>query len=261
MFRTTARLVPVLACAVAVFVAACQTPLASTAATVAVAPTASAQPTATAAPSVVPTKSATAATQAPPVTACVAESVDLAVVVPSTSNIFAAGRAVAQAPAGGGGGTLPPAVELDAGDAAVTFPCADGLVNCCFGAPDTSPAGTIEYTTDITSWRGVSGIIHAKRSIFLVGVFLGPDEPADPAPDRLDFTGQCTRSCDFASLEPELGQTFFIGDGGAGKPRYVIPEGATRLFLGIADGYLTHGAPGWYANNSGAWTVVVSPGG
>jgi hypothetical protein len=93
--------------------------------------------------------------------------------------------------------------------------------------------------------------------MFLVGVFLGDAEPADPAPKRLDFTDGCEQSCDVDRIEPRLGQTFFIGAGGGDRPRYVAPEGATRLFLGVADAYFTTGLPGWYGNNSGGWTVTV----
>ena len=35
------------------------------------------------------------------------------------------------------------------------------------------------------------------------------------------------------------------------------PGGATRLFLGFADGYLYKGNPGWYGNNAGELTVTV----
>jgi hypothetical protein len=98
--------------------------------------------------------------------------------------------------------------------------------------------------------------VHGERSVFLVGVFLGDAEPANPAPERLDFTQTCPDVCTVDRIEPELGQTFFIGMGGE-APEYVVPDGATRLFLGFADGYFTHGAPGWYGNNSGQLDLVV----
>jgi hypothetical protein len=180
------------------------------------------------------------------------------VVVPSTANIFGAGHEIAPDPAGGGAGVVPPVVELPAApNVVVTFPCVSGLINCCFGAPDTGPVGTMTYTTVIESWGGISGIIHKSRSVFLVGVFLGDEEPQDPAPERLDFSETCPGECTFDRLAPELGQTFYVGAGGE-TVEYLAPEGATRLFLGIADAYLTHGNPGWYDNNSGQFEAVVS---
>lgn len=88
--------------------------------------------------------------------------------------------------------------------------------------------------------------------MFLVGVFVSDDEPADPAPERLDFTGEET----FEELAPEIGQTFLIGDG-QGR-RFLVPAGATRLFLGFADAFLYEGAPGWYGNNAGWLEATVA---
>jgi hypothetical protein len=98
---------------------------------------------------------------------------------------------------------------------------------------------------------GISGVTAPLNG--LIGVFLG-DEPPDatPAPATLDFSTPEAR--DFDVLEPELEQSLFIGNGlrEDGTPhRIVVPEGATRLFLGSLDGY------GWY-NNSGEFTVVVA---
>ena len=57
-------------------------------------------------------------------------------------------------------------------------------------------------------------------------------------------------------LSPALKQVFFIGDGltgtGTGTTQtFVVPAGATRLFLGVSDGV------GWF-NNSGAFNATVS---
>lgn len=73
----------------------------------------------------------------------------------------------------------------------------------------------------------------------LVGVFLGDDPPnRTPAPAYLDFS--TTQSRDFAELKPELKQVFFIGDGKDSRgnhQKFVVPEGATRLFLASWDFY------------------------
>ena len=57
------------------------------------------------------------------------------------------------------------------------------------------------------------------------------------------------------SLAPMLRQVFFIGDGftsGAISQQFVIPVGATRLYLGTMDG-------SEWANNVGTIDIVVSP--
>ncbi|HEX4897742.1 MAG TPA: hypothetical protein VFV53_05220 [Candidatus Limnocylindrales bacterium] len=105
--------------------------------------------------------------------------------------------------------------------------------------------------TDIESFEGISGIVDATNGMFLTGVFLGDSIPFDPAPARLDFTdGEA-----FESLAPQIAQTFFVGDG-AGK-RFLVPEGASRLFLGFADAAGYRGDPGWYGNNAGYLDVTV----
>jgi hypothetical protein len=176
-------------------------------------------------------------------------------VVLGTANIFGAGGDAASAPGGGGAGTLPPVCELPAGSTIVTFPGATGEVTPYTDQPlRNGPAGDRNgaggQDTDVTSYQGISGIVNKGNGMFLVGVFLTDDKPADPAPTRLDFTdGE-----DFEELAPESAQTFLVGDG-AGR-RYEIPSGATRLFLGFADAFLYEGAPGWYGNNAG-WIEVT----
>ena len=66
----------------------------------------------------------------------------------------------------------------------------------------------------------------------------------------------------FEKLEPQLGQVFYIGDGHPADPSgpthdFVVPKGATRLFLGYADGYAFQGAPGAYGDNKGGLSVTV----
>ena len=65
----------------------------------------------------------------------------------------------------------------------------------------------------------------------------------------------------FGSLSPEIGQSFFVGNGwtdGGMLQDFVVPTGATRVFFGFADaGYFT-GEPGTYADNDGAFAADVS---
>jgi hypothetical protein len=178
-------------------------------------------------------------------------------VVLGISNIFGAGHDAPPAPGGGGGGALPPVCELPAGATTVTFPSATGQVTPYRDQPlRNGPAGDRDgaggENTIVLSHRGISGIVNQGNGMFLVGVFLSDYEPADPAPERLDFTN----AENFEELAPEIAQTFLIGDG-QGR-RYLVPSGATRLFLGFADAFLYEGAPGWYGNNDGALEVTIS---
>lgn len=171
----------------------------------------------------------------------------------ATANIFGAGHDELPQPGGGGDGTPPVEIQLAPGSSRVVIisnaegsviPISDiGLAN---GA-----AGAGYGITDIESHGGISGILHGGNTMFLVGVFLTDDEPADPAPERLDFTDHE----DFETLEPEIAQVFLIGDG-EGRT-FVAPDEATRLFLGFADAGAFVGDPGFYGNNSGAVYVSV----
>ena len=90
-------------------------------------------------------------------------------------------------------------------------------------------------------------------------MFLSDAIPSGgPAPVTLDFsTGGL--GIDFASLSPELGQVFYIGDGMAGGDfqQFIAPTGATRLALGIPDGFGFVGHPGAYDDNDGAYRVRI----
>ncbi|MCA9192062.1 MAG: hypothetical protein KDB03_09875 [Planctomycetales bacterium] len=103
--------------------------------------------------------------------------------------------------------------------------------------------------------NGVSNVVMPANA--LAGVFLGPDAPnLSPAPNLLSFTtgGNVPNGINYLSLAPALKQVFFIGDGhtqDGTTQQIIIPEGATRLFLGSMDGF------GWY-NNSGSITARVT---
>ncbi|MEO1056783.1 MAG: FG-GAP-like repeat-containing protein, partial [Actinomycetota bacterium] len=85
--------------------------------------------------------------------------------------------------------------------------------------------------------NGLAGL----RSQFasLVGVFVSDDVPSggSPPPADLDFRSSAL-GVDFANLSPELRQPFFIGDGlttDGDVQEFIVPVGATRLFLGVMD--------------------------
>lgn len=176
-------------------------------------------------------------------------------VVFATSNIFGAGHDVAPAPADGGPGSVPPVWDIPEGATHMVVTGAVGSVAPVPYSRGNGPEGSgtsLGWSTDINSYGGISGIVNRSNAMFLVGVFLTDEEPREGEhPERLSFTDKE----DFTELAPLIGQTFFIGDG-QGKT-FVIPAGATRLFLGFADAFDFQGDPGWYGNNSGELAVTV----
>ena len=163
-------------------------------------------------------------------------------------------------------GTSPALIPVgDLAGQVVRFTSVSGSWNCQPGGAFGSADGDGCYnSTNISSYRGISGITHGNKTMFLVGVFLSDAEPADPAPTRLD----ATNANSVATFQPLLAQTFFIGDGltsGGTTQEFTIPAGATRLFLGIADGSGFQGGPCCYNDNSGSvtlnWQIGASSGG
>ena len=114
--------------------------------------------------------------------------------------------------------------------------------------PSASALGTAGYTTTITEGPRLGTGLPINT---LVGVFLSDNVPVDPAPDSLVYED----GLDFELLTPGLRQIFYIGDGLTGnqegiRQQFIVPEGATRLFLGSTDGF------GWF-NNSGQFFVDI----
>jgi hypothetical protein len=188
--------------------------------------------------------------------------------VDARSNIFGAGHTTLPPAAGGGAGILPPGFTFAPGAGQVlTFASVTGLVSpentgLFFNGPD----GDVyrgHVGTDISSLAGISGIVHAHTNMFLVGVFLDGTEPVDPAPPRLSFSSPEN----FTTLAPLLQQTFFIGDGrtttGGLPQQFLVPAGASRLFLGFADAadpIPFQGRPGFYDDNTGSLSATFTIG-
>jgi hypothetical protein len=178
--------------------------------------------------------------------------------ISADANIFGAGKTSAPAPGGGTGGDRPPRFNFAAAAGQVlTFSSIRGVVNYGLsGETSTNGIGdgrAFLSGTNILSYGGISGIRNDNAIGFLVGVFLNDSEPTGSGPSALNFTNNTS----FAELSPLLNQTFFIGDGLTGrglgnKQRFLVPEQATRLFLGFADGNVVQGAPGFYNDNVGA---------
>ena len=163
--------------------------------------------------------------------------------LPSGTTCCSGDSAPAQSPVQVTGLTLTPGSTL-------TF-SATGGVDFAGGTPTAGPDGGFVFST--VSSDGISGATWPVNA--LVGVFLDNSLPtSSAAPADLNFsTGAGTG---FTTLSPALKQAFFIGDGlsgtGSGAVQtFVIPAGATRLFLGTSDGV------GWF-NNSGSFAVTVS---
>jgi hypothetical protein len=133
-----------------------------------------------------------------------------------------------------------------------------GLINPAEGSPTT-------FYGDMDSYGGISGmnlfesVPADRRVMFLAGVFLTDGQPTAPAPASLDFSSTALGRS-FSFLAPELQQTFYIGDGLTGEgsgavQSFLVPDGATRLFLGIVDGGYFVGGPDYYNNNRGSFTA------
>jgi hypothetical protein len=148
-----------------------------------------------------------------------------------------------------------------------------GLIDPAELGPDPSrpaqfPDGSTTFYVDMDSNGGISGMNlfesapADRRVMFLAGVFLTDAEPTAPAPVSLDFSSTALGRS-FVSLAPLLQQTFYIGDGltaeGTGTTQsFLVPDGATRLFLGIVDGSYFVGGPDYYDNNDGAFTATFT---
>jgi hypothetical protein len=175
--------------------------------------------------------------------------------VAGQANIYGAGHSAAPAPGGGGGGLRPSSTSSTAyAGATVRLVGFSGTISLGGGSGTYGLEGTSAFATDISSYGGLSGI-RADRVGFLAGVFLGSTEPVDPAPPSLDFTASGLGTS-FASLSPQLGQVFYIGDGLTGNgsgavQQFIMPANATGFYFGFADGNGFSGLPGFYGDNTG----------
>ena len=191
--------------------------------------------------------------------------------VPGTSDPFLSGM-----PSGSTccfGDSAPAEFPVYAGPATAgesfTFTNVTGSVtNARGGEPREPPDGgrhlrSPEDDGGLTSINNIAGYYRMPLDA-LVGVFLGPGLPTgNPAPGLLNFgiTGRGLGTIvgiNFATLSPDLQQIFFIGDGLTGRrsgsvQTFVAPAGATRLYLGVADGTQ-------WNNNAGVFDVCVNCG-
>jgi hypothetical protein len=141
--------------------------------------------------------------------------------------------------------THPPCVPV-VGCAIVNVVSASGGIDF-FNAPSADffpPDGNGDDGSDLDAIDGISGYKGPEGP--LAGVFLDDSIPdTGPAPATLDFT-LSGLGTDFLTLSPELGQVFYIGDGLTSlleTQDFIAPAGATRLCLGIPDGFGFDGHP------------------
>lgn len=179
--------------------------------------------------------------------------------VSGQSDIYKAGGNVTSAD-----GLVPPGFSLTSGTGRIlTFQSVTGSWQCFGGSIAVGPDGNPNCAgngTNLNSSGDIAGI-QMLPQMPLVGLFLGSSLPSS-APSGLTFN--TAASLDFTSLSPLLGQVFFIGDGRTSTSlfqQFVVPDGATTLYLGVADGFNFTGNPGFYADNSGSMTAsfTVAP--
>lgn len=155
----------------------------------------------------------------------------------------------------------PPFITVSGGDIIRVLDPAIGGINFFngLGPPFFGPNGNGVAGSTLDALGGISGYRGPEGP--LAGVFLDGTNPggAGPAPATLDFTPGGLGT-DFATLSPALRQVFYIGDGvtsGGDFQTFIAPAGATRLFLGIPDGFGFDGHPGAYDDNDGFYQVRI----
>ena len=141
-------------------------------------------------------------------------------------------------------------LQLNSSDI-LTF-SATGAVNNGPSGPGFGPDGESLISSHIPgAQNGIANINAPINS--LVVVFLSNQQPnLSSTPLYLEFGSSSTQN--YLSLSPELQQVFFIGDGITSTntlQKIVVPNGATRLYLGTMDGYE-------WSNNYGSFNVAVT---
>jgi hypothetical protein len=155
----------------------------------------------------------------------------------------------------------------------MTFPAVSGAWACnsgplygADGATASSPScfNVSNITGPVGTFPGFQGTDFGGA---LVGVFLGDTLPTSAlATLRFYFSNssQGGIQTDFLTLSPKVGQVFFVGDGLTGTgtgtlQRFVVPAGATHLYLGYIDSctQTTPGVPGCFTGNAGSLSVTA----
>ena len=119
------------------------------------------------------------------------------------------------------------------------------------GAGNYGPDGNDKW---IVEQAAANGINKTKAPLnAMVGIFLDDRAPNTYAQAAAgDFSDEINR--DFTTLAPPVKQVFFIGDGldkDGNLQEFVVPLGATRLYIGIMD------EKGWWWDNTGTLSTTV----
>lgn len=177
----------------------------------------------------------------------------------STAVIYAAGTQSLVAI--GAGGSVPNGIAVLSDVTSFTFSVSGTIILNIGTGNNTNNADGVGAAVTQSSETGSGSIsgITGPGAGYLVGVFLGAGGPSGSAPAALNFTSSGIGTS-FTSLSPLLDQVFFIGDGltgnGSGSVQtFVVPTGATELYLGISDACGYNGSPGCYDDNLGSFTV------
>lgn len=153
----------------------------------------------------------------------------------------------------GGAGLTPTGIALTAGTGRVLSLSAIGSSFFCSGTfcLAATPDGPAAGNSNIFGMGGIGGI-QAPTSGFLAALFLGPTLPAStPAQNVIT-------DLDALSYAPGIGQVFFVGHGSTAADvmqQFLVPDGATHLYFGIADAAIFSGLPDFYDDNNGSYTV------
>ena len=99
--------------------------------------------------------------------------------VPVTADIYLIGASEETKASLADPGTKPIKIDVD-GAGTVSFPSVKGDVGACPGCePDTPDGSSLSFgTTAVTAFNGIAGVTHANRTLFVVGVFVGEDNPS-----------------------------------------------------------------------------------
>ena len=183
----------------------------------------------------------------------------MTVSVKAKADIFYSGLSALPATPLTNGGNFPVLVTLPAGAHRVlTISSATGTLSWGGGSQFTADGDPTGESTNLNGVGGISGIKVDKGRLFLAGVFLTSSDPSGaPAPATLHLASPSAK----ATLAPALQQVFPIGDGHTASgsvQQFVVPAGATRLYLGFADGYFFSGTPSSYNDNSGTTHVTLA---
>ncbi|HRK31084.1 MAG TPA: pilus assembly protein [Tepidisphaeraceae bacterium] len=130
------------------------------------------------------------------------------------------------------------------------------------GGANNSNSTTLYDGDGNTGWvidnfgKSENGMSNIKAPInSVIAVFLTDTRPdqnnSSKNPPVLDFSSASSRN--FTSLEPQIQQVFFIGNGRRDNgevQRFKVPAGATRLFIGTMDGWE-------WNNNVGGFEVTA----